>query len=336
MKNKIVLAFAALTIPTAVLAATVQTETSPTAAALARWRAQRFGLFIHWGPVALTGTQISWSRGGEGPGYVPLAEYDRLYTKFNPTNFHAAAWARTAQAAGMKYLVITTKHCDGFCLWPTKFTDYHIGNTPFQRDVLKELSAACRQHGVQFSAYYSLSDWFHPDWPHGSPAGRGQKPAPHLPRYIEYLKNQTRELIEHYGPLGELWLDTGDALAGYTHGQEIYDHLKTLQPSLLVNDRVYINRQHHTGDFDTIQYEGRLGGFNRARPWEACTVLGGLWSWSPTAATHTRSLQECVQMLLRIVGNDGNFLLNVGPRADGTIEPIQVTRLKEIGAWLRR
>ena len=154
----------------------------------------------------------------------------------------------------------------------------HIGNTPFQRDVLKELSEACRKQGVQFCTYYSITDWYHPDYPLGSPGGRSQKPHPDMPRYIESVKNQTRELVRNYGPLGAMWFDTGDALPGYTQGQELYDHLKQLQPSLLVNDRVYINRQRHTGDFDTIHYEGRIGGFNRDRPWETCTVLGGLWA----------------------------------------------------------
>src|SRR6476620_6565357 len=111
--------------------------------AVEAWREKRFGMFIHWGPVALTGTKMAWSRGKE----IPIEEYDQLYKRFNPTAFDADRWARVAKDAGMKYLVITAKHHDGFCLWPSKYTDYHIGKTPFKRDVLKELRKACDKNG---------------------------------------------------------------------------------------------------------------------------------------------------------------------------------------------
>ncbi|MHB9022747.1 MAG: alpha-L-fucosidase [Armatimonadota bacterium] len=307
--------------------------------AVARWQAQRFGMFIHWGPASLTGNEISWSRGGTTPGMIPTEEYDQLYQRFNPTQYDADAWAKTAKAAGMKYLVITAKHADGFCLWPSQFTDYHIGNTPFKRDVVKELSEACKRHGIQFCAYYCITDWYHPDYPLGSPGGRSNKPNPNMPRYIEYVKNQTRELIENYGPLGLLWFDIGDsqvwAPENRHYGDELYNYIKSLQPSLVVNDRV-CQPTPPSGDYSTLETEGHVGKFNRIRPWETCTVIGGHWAWTSSASTEIgiMSLRECLQMLLRVVGNDGNFLLNVGPRADGKIEPVQVQRLKEVGDWL--
>ena len=168
------------------------------AESLDRWRQMRFGMFIHWGPVSLKGTEIGWSRGAQ----VPQEEYDQLYKQFNPTRFNADEWVSLAKTAGMKYLVITSKHHDGFCLWDSRYTDYNIMATPFGRDVLAELSEACRRQGVMFCVYYSIPDWWHPDYPKGSPGGRTEKPNPNMPRYFEYVKNQTRELIDKYGKDG--------------------------------------------------------------------------------------------------------------------------------------
>ncbi|MHC4406089.1 MAG: alpha-L-fucosidase, partial [Planctomycetota bacterium] len=130
-----------------------------------RWQDMRFGMFIHWGPVSLKGTEIGWSRGRQ----VPKEEYDQLYREFNPAKFDADQWVRIAKEAGMKYLVITSKHHDGFCLWDSKLTDYDMMSTPFQRDVLKELSDACERQEIMFCTYYSICDWHHPDYPTDSP-----------------------------------------------------------------------------------------------------------------------------------------------------------------------
>jgi len=310
-----------------------------TARSVRSWADMRFGMFIHWGPVALEGTEIGWSRGRQ----VPTAKYDQLYEKFNPTRFDADEWARIAKDAGMKYLVITSKHHDGFCLWPSKLTDYHIGNTPFKRDVLAELSAACKKHGVLFSTYYSICDWYHPDYPTGSPGGRSQKSTSNMPRYFEYVKGQTRELIERYGPLGIMWFD-GEWEKPWTrgHGNELYSYLKKLQPTLVVNNRVSKGRHGmagttkqsdlNAGDYDTP--EQRIGGFNRGRPWETCMTICRQWAWKPNDSM--KSLEQCLQTLIFTVGGDGNLLFNVGPMADGRIEPRQVDRLREMGKWLKR
>src|SRR5512136_2769935 len=143
---------------------------------LAWWQDARFGMFIHWGPVSLKGTEIGWSRGAQ----VPIEEYDRLYTRFDPRKFDARAWMRLARDAGMKYLVFTTKHHDGFCMWDTKQTDFNIMGSPFARDVLKELAAACRRHGLALGTYHSVCDWHHPDFPRTSPGGSVRRPTPHL------------------------------------------------------------------------------------------------------------------------------------------------------------
>ncbi|NOZ63215.1 MAG: alpha-L-fucosidase, partial [Calditrichaeota bacterium] len=128
---------------------------------LQNWQTMRFGMFIHWGPVTLRGTEIGWSRGRE----VPVKEYDNLYREFNPVLFDAKEWVAAAKAAGMKYLIITAKHHDGFCLWDSKYTDYDIMSTPFKRDVVKELAEECKRQGILFGTYYSIIDWHHPDYP---------------------------------------------------------------------------------------------------------------------------------------------------------------------------
>lgn len=306
--------------------------------AIARWQAMRFGLFIHWGPVSLKGTEIGWSRGAA----VPEEEYDALYRRFNPTEFNADQWVAVAKAAGMKYLVITSKHHDGFCLFDSAYTDYDIMATPFGRDVLAELSAACRRAGIVFCTYHSICDWHHPDYPLGSPGGKTAKPNPNMPRYVQYLHNQTREIIEKYGPLGVMWFD-GEWEAPWTHerGLALYRHIRSLQPDILINNRVDKGRRgmvgtsqgpDFVGDHDTP--EQRVGTFNRERPWETCMTICRQWAWKPN--DQLKTLSECLGILLRTVGGDGNLLLNVGPMPDGRIEPRQVERLHQIGAWLQK
>ncbi|NOX53429.1 MAG: alpha-L-fucosidase [Planctomycetes bacterium] len=310
----------------------------PPAEAIQKWRSMRFGLFVHWGPVSLKGTEIGWSRGRE----VPKEEFDRLYLQFNPTRFDADQWASIAKAAGVRYLVFTSKHHDGFCLWDTKYTDYDIMASPFKRDIVKELADACRKQGIAFGTYYSICDWHHPDYPTDSPGGRTMKPKHNMDRYVRYLHNQMRELIQNYGPLLVMWFD-GEWEKPWTHqhGLALYRHVRSLQRDILINNRVDKGRrgmegitksEEFAGDFDTP--EQRVGFFNRQRPWESCITICRQWAWKPN--DELKSLKECVRILLQTVGGDGNLLLNVGPMPDGRIEPRQVERLKQIGAWLRR
>ena len=306
------------------------------AESLARWREMRFGMFIHWGPVSLAGTEIGWSRGRE----IPEAEYDRLYLRFNPVRFDAEEWVRTARDAGMKYLVITSKHHDGFALWDSKVSGYDIMASPFGRDVLRELSAACRKYGIRFSTYYSICDWRHPDYPLGSPGGKTVKPDANLHRYVDFMKAQLREVVEGYGPLGVLWFD-GEWEDPWTHemGLDLYRYVRSLQPDILINNRVdkgrrgmegLTNSGEFAGDYDTP--EQQVGRFNTERPWETCMTIGEQWSWKPN--DELKSTTQSIRTLLQVVGGDGNFLFNVGPMPDGRIEPRQAERLREIGAWL--
>jgi alpha-L-fucosidase len=306
---------------------------TPDPAAVARWRALRFGMFIHWGPVSLTAKEIGWSRGA----VTPIEVYDNLYKQFNPTNFNASQWVSLAKAAGMKYIVLTAKHMDGFCLWDTKQTAYNIMNSPFHRDVVKELAAACKKQGLAFGAYYSVGDLHHPDYPITSPGldvGTNYGPLirrdkSDLDSYNRYLLAQISELITNYGPLLTIWNDADWEFKG-RRGANTIKLARSLQPDILIN-----NRTGAGGDYDTPEQE--IGSFQMDRPWESCMTVSksGIWAWGGPQ-DGVKPLAPCLEMIIRGAGGDGNVLLDVGPRPDGLIDPEQAGRLKEIGAWLAR
>lgn len=305
------------------------------------WQEARFGMFIHWGPVSLKGAELSWSRGEQ----IPAAEYDNLYKQFNPEKFDAREWVSLAKEAGMKYIVFTSKHHDGFCMWDTRTTSHSIMSTPFKRDVIRELSDECKRQGVTFCTYYSILDWYNPDYNISTQGGPGYKlpegQTPDINRYIAYMKSQLRELVTNYGPLGVMWFD-GAWEEPWTHqyGLELYSYVRRLQPDIIINNRVDKGRkgmdgttltdQYYAGDFDTP--EQKVGAFQTHRPWETCITLGTQWSWKPDDTI--KSLKECIALLVNTAGGDGNLLLNVGPMPDGRIEPRQAERLREIGGWM--
>lgn len=305
-------------------AASAPVAAPPTDAAIANWRAKRFGMFIHWGPVSLTGKEIGWSRGKE----TPIEKYDNLYKIFNPTKFNADEWVTIAKAAGMRYIVLTTKHHDGFCLWDTKLTDYNIMNTPFKRDVVKELAEACKKQGIEFGAYYSTCDWYHPDFPLTSPGGKVRREKSDIDSYNKYLLGQIEELITKYGPLITIWNDVPQEFKG--RGVPTINLVRKLQPDILIN-----NRTGDGGDYDTP--EQKIGGFNMDRPWESCMTVSAhnAWAWGGSN-DGVKSLEACLRMLILGNGGDGNILLNVGPTPEGIIAPEQVNRLKDVGDWLAK
>lgn len=297
-------------------------------ARLAWWRDARFGMFIHWGPVTLKGTEIGWSRTSE----VPTAEYDSLYKRFDPDHFDAKKWVGIAKSAGMKYIVLVTKHHDGFTMWDSKLTDYSIAHTPFKRDVVREMADECRRQGIRFCAYYSVLDWHHPDYPLGEAPSGGSKTNPDMDRYVTYMKGQLKELITGYHP-GLLWFDgEWEAPWNKDRGADLLQYVRGLQPDIIVNDRVGHGRDGTLGDYATP--EQSIGRFNREQPWESCITICTQWAWKPNDTL--KPLSECIQTLARCAGGDGNLLLNVGPDSTGTIEPRQADRLKELGAWLRK
>ena len=300
---------------------------------LAWWREARFGMFIHWGPVSLKGTEISWSRGGErrgidGKGEIPVAVYDSLYTKFNPVAFRAEEWVAVARSAGMKYMVLTAKHCDGFCLWRSDVDAYSMGNTPFGRDVCGELARAAHDAGMRIGWYYSPMDWRDPDCR-----------TVRNDRYLARMRGHLRELLGDYGRIDLLWFDTDGGPSPWNQAAT-YGLVRSLQPSIVINNRLDMGSlddyraQKISRDADYKTPEQRIGAFDTLEPWETCMTLGTQWSWKPQDTIKTFS--QCVRILVQCVTGDGNLLLDVGPMPDGRIEPRQASVLGEIGGWLGR
>jgi len=291
-----------------------------------RWCDMKFGMFIHWGPVSLKGTEIGWSRGGERRGHrtkqnpkgIPVEVYDNLYKHFNPIKFDANEWVQLAKETGMKYLVFTTKHHDGFVNFDSKLTNYKITSpeSPYGKDIVRQLADACHKGGLKLGFYYSPPDWHHPDY----------RTENHY-RYITYLHGQLRELCTNYGKVDIIWFDGLGGKAKDWDSENLFKMVRQLQPDTIINNRAGL-----LGDFDTP--EQRIGIFNRERPWETCMTLGKQWAWKPN--DQIKSLKQCIQTLVWVAGGDGNFLFNVGPMPDGQIEPRQVERLQEMGQWLAK
>lgn len=295
----------------------------PPARALENWQDLGFGMFIHWGPVSQTGYEITWSRAA----VTPVDTYDYLYRTFNPEKYDPERWAKIADEAGMKYVIITTKHHDGFCLWPSDHTDYDIEHTPYKKDVIGALAKACRDRGIKFGTYYSVSDFHHPEYPKGSPRGRSNKPGADLDQYISYYRKQTRELVNHYDPF-VMWYDIPQII-GPKHGKPTVEMLRRISPNILINDRAYNG---FSGDFTTAEWKS--GRFDRSKPWERPMPIGTQWAWKPK--DHIKSKKTSVRHLLYTVGGDGNFLFNVGPRPDGRIHPPQAEILRAMGTWIEQ
>ncbi|MBC8468150.1 MAG: alpha-L-fucosidase [Planctomycetes bacterium] len=288
-----------------------------------QWREMKFGLFIHWGPVSLKGTEIGWSRGGQrrgrndkSTGSIPVEIYDNLYKQFNPVKFDADEWIQTAKDAGMKYLVFTSKHHDGFSMFDSKLTDYKITNSTFKRDVVKELADACHKAGLKLGYYYSPPDWYHPDY-------RTENHS----RYIKFLHGQLREICSNYGKIDIIWFDGLGGKAEDWDSENLFRMIRRLQPHVIINNRAGLPADHDTP-------EQRIGKFQNDRPWETCMTICRQWAWKPN--DQMKSLKQCIDTLVRVVGGDGNLLFNVGPMPDGRIEPRQVERLNEMGNWLEK
>ncbi len=284
----------------------------------------RFGMFIHWGLYAIPA-------GGEwhmNKKKMPIDEYKKFAGQFNPTRFNADEWASLAHDAGMKYMVLTAKHHDGFAMFQSKASDYNIADaTPFKRDPLKELSLACPKHDVKLGTYYSiLADWGHP----GGGSGGQKWDKAQEGDFDDYLDKvavpQVRELLTNYGPIGVMWLDNdGTARATAAQVARIGEALK-LQPQTLVSPRLL----GYPGDFETA--EGHIPILPPQKDWELCTRTNGSWGY---VATPARPLKSLLHELIEAWGKGGNVLLNVGPDRTGIIPADSAVRLREIGAWLK-
>ena len=317
-------------------------------ARMAWWREARFGMFIHWGLYSAVAGEwegkpikglSSWSL---SELQIPLDEYLPLISQFNPVKFDADAWVQLAKSAGVKYIVITTKHHEGFCLFESNYTDFDIASTPYKRDLMKELVDACRRHGIRIGWYHSILDWHHPDY---LPRRKGDtRPTENADyeHFVSYLKNQITELLTRYGPIDVMWFD-GEWEKTWTHqhGLDLYQFVRQLQPSILVNNRVDKGRVGmagmtkeggFAGDFGTPEQEIPSTGLPGV-DWETCMTMNDTWGYKKND-TNWKSAKELIQMLADCASKGGNLLLNIGPTADGVIPAESVERLKTIGRWM--
>jgi alpha-L-fucosidase len=312
------------------------------------WREARFGLFIHWGLYAVpAGEWNGRTEYGEWIRHtakIPIGEYERFRERFNPVRFNPDEWVRLAKAAGMKYIVITSKHHDGFALFDSKVTDWDVMATPYGRDILKQLAAACQREGIRLCFYHSIMDWHHPDYLPRRDWEQASRPAAgaDFDRYVRYMKAQLKELLTGYGPIGVLWFD-GQWEGTWTNqrGNDLYDYVRQLQPSIIINNRVGraggdfgLNRdQGLVGDFGTPEQEIPATGVP-GLDWETCMTMNRNWGYN-RADKDFKTTEVLIRNLVDIASKGGNFLLNVGPTAEGEFPPESVDRLKSIGDWMR-
>lgn len=315
---------------------------------MAWWREARFGMFVHWGLYAIpAGAWNGATHHGEwirDTAQIPLQQYDRLQAQWNPTAFDADAWAQLAAAAGMKYLVLTSKHHDGFCLYPSGFTDWDVAGSKNGRDIVGELARACAKHGVKFCTYHSIMDWHHPDYLPRRPweAATRSADGADFRRFESYLHAQVTEIVQRYRP-AVMWFD-GEWESTWTHqhGLRLWSLCRALAPEMIVNNRVDVHRagmngfsmaEGALGDFHTPEQEIPANGLP-GQDWESCMTMNGHWGWN-AADGSWKSTTALLHNLIDIASKGGNYLLNVGPRADGTFPPEAVERLQGIAAWMK-
>jgi len=299
---------------------------------LDRFMDKRFGMFIHWGPISMRGTEIGWSRNHE----VSQQDYDSLYKEFNPVLFNADAWVKAAKDAGMKYITFTSKHHDGFSMWPTAYSNYNIMHSQYKKDIVGELAKACKKYDIKFCLYYTVLDWYDLNYPIHNNGIKEPDPKADMTKFIQYMKNQLKELVTNYHPY-MIWFD-GNWESPWTQemGADIYNYLKKLDKNVIINNRLgkgthKIMTPETVGDYATPEQE--VGEINMSNPWESCITICHQWAWKPNDKMKT--LKECIQTLVGTAGGNGNLLFNVGPMPDGRMEDRQVKRLKEMGDWLK-
>lgn len=314
------------------------------------WTNDKFGMFIHWGPYAVPAGEY---KGETVKGIaewimhraaIPVSEYEEYSRQFNPTSYDADAWVKTAKDAGMKYIVITSKHHDGFCLWDSKITEYDVMDfSPIKRDLLTELKTACDKYDVKLCFYHSIMDWHHPDAqaPHYPTYNTKEKENPNFQQYVEnYLYPQVTELVEKYDPY-VLWFD-GEWIPEWTHqnGIDFYTYLRKINPDLIINNRVDKGRQgmqgmnkgdEYLGDFGTPEQEILEG--TSEYYWESCMTMNDSWGYK-LKDDNWKSEEMLIHNLVDIVAKGGNYLLNVGPTAEGLIPAPSIERLAAMGDWM--
>jgi alpha-L-fucosidase len=293
------------------------------------WRDMKFGMFIHWGLYAIP-ARGEWVMNNEK---IPAPEYARLAEQFNPQRFDADAWAQVARDAGMKYMVLTARHPDGFSLWnsPSSYGDFTSVKTAAKRDFVKEYVKACRKAGLKVGIYYSLMDWRFPGY--FNPDG--------LPDNAQLMKKQcwgqVEELCSHYGKIDILWYDGGWLAHQGTDadGARLWDSVRLNDMVRHYNRKTVINpRSGWEGDFRCNEGDARVTGPIDPLPWEKCLNLNRS-SWGYNTKQNLMGFEEVIGMVLDVVVRNGNVLLNVGPDADGVIPASHVERLRQVGVWMK-
>lgn len=316
-----------------------------------KFREDKFGLFIHWGPFSIPGDG-EWVMNNKN---IKVRNYKRLMDFFNPAEFDAAAWVSLAKNAGMKYITLITRHHDGFSMWNTKFSDYNIMHSPYKKDIVKMMADECHKQGIQLFLYYSLLDWGREDYPHETGKtgqGTGRTGKGNYAEYLQFMKNQLTELLTNYGKIGGIWFDghwdqtQPEGAADRTSRidwkyDEIYGLIHRLQPQALIGNN------HHMAPFageDFQMFEKDLPGENKSGlsfqtaseklPVETCETMNNSWGFNITDTSY-KSVKQLIHYLVKGAGRDVNFLLNVGPMPNGKIQPEFIDTLKAIGTWLQ-
>ncbi|MDR2497846.1 MAG: alpha-L-fucosidase [Tannerellaceae bacterium] len=316
-------------------------------ARMAWWTHDRFGMFIHWGIYALP-ARHEWVKRHERLGDDV---YQTYFERFDPDLYNPKEWAAKARAAGMKYVVVTTKHHDGFCLWDSKATDYKVTNTPYGKDLIAPLVEAFRAEGIRIGFYYSLIDWHHPDFPvdrnHPQWSDDPQKIADlnkgrDMARYRKYMQDQLTELLSKYGQIDELFLDFSyPGVNGKGHAEwgseDLLRLIRKLQPQILVDNRLDLNDTDWGWDFVTPeQFMPQEWPTLRGQkvPWETCQTFSGSWGYYRDEYSW-KSVHQLVVMLIETVSKGGNLLLNVGPTARGLFDHRANERLDGLAGWMK-
>jgi alpha-L-fucosidase len=284
------------------------------------WNEARFGMFVHWGLYSQLGRH-EWVMNRER---IPVAEYETLADSWHPKERPAREWARLAKQAGMKYMVMTTKHHEGFCLWDTQMTDYNAVKHGPKRDLVREYVEACREFGLRVGFYYSLMDWHHPD---GALCANDDVARR---RFLDFTQGCVRELCSNYGQLDILWYDVSWPLRtpALWESATMNAMVRDLQPGIIINNRSQLDE-----DFGTPEEHVTAEGAGRA--WEACMTFNGSWGYMPSAIDW-RSVREVLDMLRTATAGQGNLLLNIGPKPDGSVPEEAYERLLPVGQWLGR
>jgi alpha-L-fucosidase len=307
---------------------------------VARFQDMRFGLLVSFGVTTRNKTDLSWGTIDKAHRRAPDGDAlsDGVHTPTQPwvnwakdltlENFNADQWVKQAQDAGFKYIVFTAKHHEGFHFWDTQLSDFKVTNTPFGRDMLGELIAACHRAGMPVGIYYSQRDWYRPSYQPTGFGKDGKEQGPEQQKYIDYQFSAVRELLTKYGKIDMFWFDAlwwgGMFNKDMWASERLTREIRTIQPDIIINNRASV-----PGDFDTP--EQRLGGFQTWRPFEAAVSLEDSWSYT---GTKHKSASEVISLLVNSAENNGNLLLSIGPRWSGEFDPAEVATLQEVGQWL--